>query len=210
MHGLKIVLGLLELLLMNLGLFIVFASGFFKPHMRKHWRHLGSLPAFLKAFFIEMYGVPMMVYLASGWLQPRLPGVEWLSHRIDRLLQELLGLRAPPHVGILMLLGFPLIVAGILLVVASWKRRYLAGQSQSLATDGPYAYTRHPIYIGLLTIASGVLLQCPTLATLLMFCALVIMYQRLAREEEKEALAAFDGAYLDYMNRVPAFMPRRR
>lgn len=207
MHGLKTVYGLFELVLMNLGLFIFFACGFFKPHMRQHWRHLGPLRAFVKALFVEMYGAPLTIYLASGWFQPRLPGIEWLSHQIDRLLQDLLGLAARPHVGILMILGFLVIAAGSLLVGAAWKRRYRAEQSQTLATGGPYACVRHPLYVGLLTIAFGVLLQCPTLVTLVMFSALVVMYARLAREEEKEAIATFDGAYRDYMNRVPAFIP---
>ncbi|WP_447954384.1 methyltransferase family protein [Sphingopyxis chilensis] len=109
-----------------------------------------------------------------------------------------------------MILGFFVIAAGSFLVGAAWKRRYRAEHSQALATDGPYASVRHPLYIGLLTIAFGVLLQCPTLVSLVMFSALVVMYTRLARDEEKEAITAFDGAYRDYMNRVPAFIPDLR
>ena len=51
-------------------------------------------------------------------------------------------------------------------------------------------------------------MQWPTLLTLLMFPLLVVMYVRLARIEEGEALQEFGGEYRGYMQRVPAFIPR--
>jgi protein-S-isoprenylcysteine O-methyltransferase Ste14 len=53
----------------------------------------------------------------------------------------------------------------------------------------------------------GFLLQWPTLLTLAMFPVLVVMYVRLARHEEADAIAAFGEEYRDYMARVPAFIP---
>ena len=44
----------------------------------------------------------------------------------------------------------------------------------------------------------GFLLQWPTLLTLLMFPVLVVMYVRLARHEEQDALAEFGDAYRRY------------
>lgn len=52
------------------------------------------------------------------------------------------------------------------------------------------------------------LLQWPPLITLVMFPILVFMYVRLARSEERDALAQFGDAYRRYMNEVPAFIPR--
>ncbi len=46
--------------------------------------------------------------------------------------------------------------------------------------------------------------------TLAMFPVLTIMYVRLARSEEREALAAYGDAYKTYMSQVPAFIPRWR
>lgn len=54
----------------------------------------------------------------------------------------------------------------------------------------------------------GFLLQWPTILTLAMFPVLVWMYVRLARQEEREALASFGKAYADYAAQVPAFIPR--
>jgi protein-S-isoprenylcysteine O-methyltransferase Ste14 len=46
------------------------------------------------------------------------------------------------------------------------------------------------------------------LLTLAMFPSLVVMYVRLARTEERDALAAFGDAYRQYMAEVPGFIPR--
>jgi protein-S-isoprenylcysteine O-methyltransferase Ste14 len=54
----------------------------------------------------------------------------------------------------------------------------------------------------------GFLLQWPTLPTLVMFPILVVMYIRLARREEHEALAEFGEPYAHYAANTPAFCPR--
>ncbi|TIV43853.1 MAG: isoprenylcysteine carboxylmethyltransferase family protein, partial [Mesorhizobium sp.] len=46
------------------------------------------------------------------------------------------------------------------------------------------------------------------LLTLAMFPVLVVMYIKLARIEEREALATFGDAYRSYMEEVPGFIPR--
>ena len=53
----------------------------------------------------------------------------------------------------------------------------------------------------------GFLLQWPTLLTLAMFPVLVVMYVKLARNEEREALATFGDDYRRYMAVVPGFIP---
>lgn len=79
---------------------------------------------------------------------------------------------------------------------------------QYLATSGPYDYVRHPQYVGFILVLAGFLVQWPTLLTLAMFPVLVVMYVRLAKQEEAENRAAFGQAYDAYAARVPAFLPR--
>jgi methanethiol S-methyltransferase len=85
---------------------------------------------------------------------------------------------------------------------------YEAQRRHMLAMSGAYAYVRHPQYIGFVLVMFGFLLQWPTLLTLAMFPVLVFMYFRLARTEEREALAEFGPVYEHYMHDVPAFIPR--
>jgi hypothetical protein len=56
----------------------------------------------------------------------------------------------------------------------------------------------------------GFLLQWPTLLTLAMFPVLVVMYIRLAKHEERYALATYGDSYRQYMAHVPAFFPSLR
>ena len=62
--------------------------------------------------------------------------------------------------------------------------------------------------MGSILVMFGFLLQWPTLLTFAMFPVLVIMYVRLAKNEEREALATFGDDYRRYMADVPEYVPR--
>lgn len=164
--------------------------------------------AFLVALFAEMYGFPLSIYILSGWLQSRYPGVDWLSHDAGHLLEMMFGWQANPHFGPFHLLSFVLIGGGFILIAASWRVLYEAQRHSTLATSGPYSYVRHPQYVGFILVLAGFLAQWPTLLTLAMFPVLVVMYVRLAKQEEAESRATFGQAYDAYAARVPAFLPR--
>jgi protein-S-isoprenylcysteine O-methyltransferase Ste14 len=200
--------GLWGLAILNSAVFIFFALSFFKPRTRRDWRSFGAFSAFLVALFAEMYGFPLTIYVLSGWLQSRYPTVDWLSHDAGHLLEMLIGWRANPHFGPFHILSFILIGAGFLLIASAWRILHAAQQRDALATAGPYDYVRHPQYVGFVLALLGFLVQWPTLLTLAMFPVLVIMYLRLARQEEREVRAAFGEVYDRYAARVPAFLPR--
>src|SRR5581483_6394732 len=166
--------------------------------------------AFLIALFTEMYGFPLSIYLLSGWLASRYPGLDLLSHDAGHLWTTLLGWRGDPHLSPFHLLSYVLIGGGVVLLSAAWDVLYKAQRSGELATTGPYAYVRHPQYVGFVLILLGFLLQWPTLLTIVMFPILLTMYVRLAHREEREALAAFGERYAQYAATVPAFFPRLR
>ncbi len=200
--------GLWLLVVINSAIFILFAFSFFKPRTARDWRSFGAFSAFLVALFTEMYGFPLTIYLLSGWLQANYPGIDWLSHDAGHLPEMLFGWKANPHFGPFHLLSFVFIGGGFILISAAWNLLYKAQREGTLATAGPYAALRHPQYVGFVLVLFGFLLQWPTILTLAMFPVLVLMYVRLARSEEREALAEFGDAYRRYVDGVPAFMPR--
>jgi protein-S-isoprenylcysteine O-methyltransferase Ste14 len=200
--------GLWSLVFINSAVFILFAFTFFKPETRRDWRSFGAFSAFLVALFAEMYGFPLTIYVLSGWLQNRFPGVDWFSHDAGHLLEMLFGWRANPHAGPFHILSFAFIGVGFLLISVGWKALYEAQRQHRLVTLGIYAYVRHPQYVGFILVMFGFLLQWPTLLTLAMFPVLVFMYVRLARSEERDAVTVFGAAYELYMHDVPGFIPR--
>jgi protein-S-isoprenylcysteine O-methyltransferase Ste14 len=200
--------GLWALVILNSLVFIIFAFSFFKPKTRRDWRSFGVFSAFLVALFTEMYGFPLTIYLLSGWLQSRYPGVDWLAHDAGHLLEMLFGWRANPHFGPFHLLSMVFIVGGFWLLASAWNVLYTAQTTHTLATTGPYARIRHPQYVAFVLIMFGFLLQWATLLTAVMFPVLVFMYVRLANREEREIEREFGDTYRRYVARTPRFFPR--
>jgi len=199
--------GLWFLVTINSLIFIIFAFSFTQPRNRRDWRSFGAFSAFIVALFTEMYGFPLTIYLLSGWMGNRYPGLDPFSHEAGHLWHTLLGWNGDPHLDPLHLLSNGLIFGGFLLLASAWKVLYEAQQSHTLATTGPYAYVRHPQYAGFVLIMPGFLLQWPTLLTLLMFPVLVSMYVKLARREEREVFEEFGDAYARYAATTPPFIP---
>lgn len=200
--------GLWGLAAVNAAVFILFGFSFFKPETQRDWRSFGAFSAFLVALFAEMYGFPLTIFLLSGWLQSRFPGVDWLAHDAGHLLEMLFGWRTNPHFGPFHIASFVLIGTGFWLISAGWAALHVAQRHGKLTTSGIYARVRHPQYDGFILVMLGFLLQWPTLLTVAMFPVLVVMYVRLARHEEREAVATFGDRYRQYMAQVPSFIPR--
>jgi len=106
-------------------------------------------------------------------------------------------------------------VAGLL--YAAWARVHLGGnwsgtvtikEGHALVTSGPYAYTRHPIYTGLLLAFIGSALARGELRGLLSVAIAAAAFQAKLRIEERWLGQEFGEAYAVYRGRVPALIPR--
>lgn len=200
--------GLWMLVIINSLVFIIFAFSFTHPRTRRDWRSFGAFSAFIVALFTEMYGFPLTIYLISGWLQNRYPGLNPFSHNSGHLWETLLGWKGDPHFNPMHILSNIFIFGGFILLSSAWKVLYDAQRKHTLAITGPYGRIRHPQYAGFVLIMFGFLLQWPTLLTLIMFPILIIMYTRLAHREEQEVLAEFGEEYARYAAKTPSFFPR--
>lgn len=180
------------------GIFVSFIP-FYKKSQRKP---AVAYLAFIVAFALEMFGIPMSMYFVTWAFGRQLPeGFLW-GHTLS------------PYIGLTgMYVAIVLNIIGVALVVVGWSRIYKRywskeeGQGQ-LVTDGIYAYIRHPQYTGFLLITLGLLIEWATIPLLTMWPILAVMYYRLARTEEKEVEQHFGGAYIKYRARTGMFLPR--
>jgi len=200
--------GLWTLVFINSAIFILFAFSFFKPKTKRDWRTFSTFSGFIVALFVEMYGFPLTIYLLSGWLAKRFPGVDFLTHDAGHIWYRIFGFEGDPHWNPIHILSNVLIVAGFFLLAGSWRVLFQAQQQGALATSGPYSRIRHPQYAAFIVIMVGFLFQWPTLVTLVMFPILVTIYIRLAHREEREVAAEFGETWARYARATPRWFPR--
>jgi protein-S-isoprenylcysteine O-methyltransferase Ste14 len=82
----------------------------------------------------------------------------------------------------------------------------LSAEARGLVTQGTYQHVRHPVYLGELVAALGVLLPVLTPWTAAAFILFVAFQGYRVHLEERVLGAAFDG-YADYRRRVPMLFP---
>jgi methanethiol S-methyltransferase len=199
--------GLWPAVILNIGLVLVFVLSFLAPRRRVEWRSMGVFAAWIAALFTEMYGFPLTIYALSSLLGRAYPALDSFSHKNGHLLVALTGGSSAVWDGI-MLLTTIMFWVSILIMARGWRRIHQA--RGELVTDGIYAHVRHPQYLGLFVLIASLLIQWPTILSVLMAPVLFFTYVRLARREERELEAEFGAAYLGYKASVPAFLPRLR
>jgi protein-S-isoprenylcysteine O-methyltransferase Ste14 len=112
-------------------------------------------------------------------------------------------------------IGAPITTAGLLYTV--WARLHLKNNwsgtvtikaDHELITAGPYAFTRHPIYTGLLLAFLGSAIANGEVRGALAFLIAFAALWRKLRLEEKWLAEQFGAAYGEYMRRVSALIPK--
>lgn len=94
------------------------------------------------------------------------------------------------------------------LIVRGYAAGYLR-KHQQLATSGPYAFTRNPLYLGSMFLAAGFCVASHSwISTLLLAVYIAVFYPVVIRREQSELERHYGSAFLDYASRVPAFWPR--
>jgi protein-S-isoprenylcysteine O-methyltransferase Ste14 len=80
---------------------------------------------------------------------------------------------------------------------------------RQLATAGPYARTRNPLYFGSFLLAAGVVVAARSWwVAAIVVGYFALFYPAVMRREEEELRAQYGDAYREYARRVPLFWPR--
>ncbi len=186
-----IISGEWQLVAFNIAVFMAFLIPL--SYRRKiYWGEYGLVTAFFVSLFIEMYGIPLTVYLAYVLLMPETPKPDIVYSY--PLMGVNLDLTFPMAYGVfLMALGAALIIIG-------WVTLY-TNRKRGLVTTGIYSLSRHPQYAGFILVISGWWLGWPTLLTTIFAPVLVWKYITVCKSEEKEV--GLDADYKKYADRTP-------
>jgi protein-S-isoprenylcysteine O-methyltransferase Ste14 len=108
--------------------------------------------------------------------------------------------------GVSILLGLPIALAGAAF------RALAAGvirKDSTLATSGPYAWTRNPLYFGSFLLGVGFAVMSGSwLAAGLVTLPSFVIYPNVIRREEEHLARLFPDQFREYSARVPRFLPR--
>ena len=77
-----------------------------------------------------------------------------------------------------------------------------------MVTSGLFSYIRHPVYLGAILVYFGLLVFTLSSLAFLVFIAVILLYNWLARDEEARMLKVFGASYKEYMRQKPRWLPR--
>ena len=105
-----------------------------------------------------------------------------------------------------LLLALPLVLAGE--AIRLWASGHLE-KTRTLATGGPYAHTRNPLYAGSALLALGVATASASPWVVLAVAAYFLaFYPRVVREEARFLREKFPAEYAEWAAEVPLVWPR--
>ena len=103
--------------------------------------------------------------------------------------------------------GIPLIILGE--AIRIWAGGYQEKKGKLLVTNGPYAYTRNPLYWGNFLIGLGMAVVASNLwLTLIFIAGFILIYASTIKSEEQDLTAHFGDEYRNYAGAVPRIFPR--
>lgn len=100
-------------------------------------------------------------------------------------------------------------IACLGLILRGWAAGHLA-KNQQLATSGPYAYVRNPLYIGTVIVAAGVVIASRDWRLAVIFAAVFLLVYLPVIELEEQHLRDIFPGYAPYADRVYRLFPLRR
>jgi protein-S-isoprenylcysteine O-methyltransferase Ste14 len=104
-----------------------------------------------------------------------------------------------------------LIIGGAIALVGVLARAWASGhiqKNQKLASSGPYAHTRNPLYFGSFLISVGFAIAAHWSLIVAVVAFFVLIYMPTMERERIMTGKRFPDLYPEYEKNVPAFIPR--
>ncbi len=118
-----------------------------------------------------------------------------------------LGIVYSNKIPIINIFGFIFLLFGISYIIYTlyFLKEAAILPKNKLIIKGPFNYSRHPIYVGHITIVLGLSLIFGSLHLFIYTIFLILALNYLAKKEEEELIKRFGKSYLDYIKKVPRF-----
>lgn len=186
----------------------IFLFGILRPRRQTEWKSAGVAQAWIIALYAEMYGTPLTAYLVMGALGRSQQDAE--THFNGHLWPVIFGANESQIVWAQFactVIGQALIVVGAVMAIVGWRQIHSAVKAGVMARRGLYRYVRHPQYTGFFLFLLGSVINWPTLITVATLPVLWLVYLKLAKMEEQDAIETFGDQYRTYMSRTGRFVP---
>ena len=108
------------------------------------------------------------------------------------------------------MVGDLIFLISVLCMKDSWRAGIPVKDKTELVTDGIYAYSRNPAFLGFDLQYIGMLLMFCNLLTGMFTVFAIVMLHLQILQEERYLTATFGTAYLDYRHRVFRYLGRRK
>jgi len=108
---------------------------------------------------------------------------------------------------LLLLLGFGFAVWARFILGRNWSGIVAVKEGHTLITRGPYAWVRHPIYIGILLALLGTAVTLGTVINLVEVPVVALAFWLKLRTEEKFMFETFGEQYTAYRQQVKTLIP---
>lgn len=108
---------------------------------------------------------------------------------------------------ILLILSIYVVITGYLLLKRKGKPGSNFENTSQLVKSGIYGYIRHPLYLSIFLLGTGVMLKDPEPAQLILGVINLIAIYVTARIEENEMISKFGDEYRTYMKETKMFFP---
>ncbi len=99
------------------------------------------------------------------------------------------------------------VIAGYILLKSRGKPDSNFENTSILVKSGIYKYIRHPLYLSVFLLGTGIMLKNPEWLQLLLSLVNLTAIWFTARIEEKEMVTKFGSEYLEYMKKTRMFIP---
>ena len=108
---------------------------------------------------------------------------------------------------LLLLLSLYFAIAGYLLLKKIGKPDANFENTSVLVKESLYGYIRHPLYLSLFLLGTGIMIKDPGFAQIIISLVNLLAVYITARIEEKEMIVRFGKKYQDYMKETRMFIP---